>query len=94
MFYKKTVFFPLFFFVFFLFEKMIPATFSVLEDAPATCSVLGLFSPNYFMWLATLPGIYLLATLPETGDGRLGSDFSIGPFVSELFQVISHFTPN
>ena len=35
-------------FLCFSFEKIIPATFSVLEDAPATCSVLKLFSPNYF----------------------------------------------
>ena len=47
-----------------------------------------------FQVISHFTRIYLLATLPETGDGRLGSDLCIGPFVSELFQVISYFTPN
>ena len=76
------------------FAKIIPASFFVLEDAPATFFVLGFFFQNYFKWLAALPRIYWLATLPQTGDGRLGSGFSTRPFVSELFQVISYFTTN
>ena len=47
-----------------------------------------------FQVISHFTRIYLLATLPETADGRLGHGFSTRPFVSELFQVISHFTTN
>ena len=42
------------------FAKIIPATFSVLKDAPATFSVFGFFSPKFFKLLIPLPWIYFI----------------------------------
>ena len=62
----KTLFFQLF--SLFFRKKIIPATFSVLEDAPATFSVLGCFFPETFMMISHFtPDLFISHFTPNRG---------------------------